>query len=74
MKIRRQSLIVIAVAAVALLSAGALLGDVMSSHAGRPEAAKTAGPAVAQPPVESWYFPAQYVNQGKENEQQPWEF
>ena len=73
MKIRRQSLIVIALAAVALLSAGVLLGE-MTSHAGRPEAAKTARPAVAQPPVESWYFPAQYVNQGKENEQQPWEF
>lgn len=65
--------IVAAAAAAALLSAGVILGEMVSSHPDRAEVVKPQG-RVAQLPVETWYFPAQYVNQGKDNEEQPWNF
>jgi hypothetical protein len=65
--------IAMAAAAAALLSAGVILGEMAAPPTGRAEVAKAEGP-VAQLPLESWYFPAQYVNQGKENEQQPWTY
>jgi hypothetical protein len=65
--------ITMAAAAAALLSLGVIFGGMVSPQPGRAEVAKAEGP-VAQLPVESWYFPAQYVNQGKENEEQPWAY
>jgi hypothetical protein len=65
--------ITMAAAAVAVLSLGAVLGATFSPPPSRAEVTKAEGP-VPQLPLESWYFPAQYVNQGKENEAQPWEF
>ena len=62
-----------AAAAAALLSIGVALGEMISPQPGRTEAAKAEGP-VPQLPVESWYFPAQYVNQGRDNEEQPWAY
>jgi hypothetical protein len=65
--------IAMAAAAAALLSAGVILGEMAAPPPGRGEAAKAEGP-VAQLPLESWYFPAQYVNQGRDDERQPWEY
>lgn len=65
--------IVVAAAAAALLSAGVILGEMVPHPPGRAEVVKAEGP-VAQLPLESWYFPAQYVNQGKDNEEQPWTY
>lgn len=62
-----------AAAAVALLSLGLILGGVVSPPPGRAEVAKVEGP-VPQLPLESWYFPAQYVNQATEIEEQPQAF
>lgn len=65
--------VTMAAAAVAVLSLGAVLGATFSPQPNRAEVAKIEGP-VPQLPLESWYFPAQYVNQGKDGEQQPWAF
>jgi len=65
--------ITMAAAAAAVLSLGAVLGATFSPQPHRAAAAKAEGP-VQQLPVESWYFPAQYVNQGRDDQEQPWEF
>jgi hypothetical protein len=59
-----------AAAAAALLSLGVIFGRMVSPQLGRAEVAKVEGPA-PQLPLESWYFPAQYVNQATQIEEQP---
>jgi hypothetical protein len=62
--------ITMAAAAVAVLSLGAVLGATFSPQPNRAAVAKVEGP-VPQLPLESWYFPAQYVNQATKIEEQP---
>ena len=57
----KLSKLVIAVAAVALLSTGMLLGERMSSHASRPAAAPLLA-ATPAPALETFYVPARHVN------------
>ena len=62
----------IAALAVAILLLGTMSVALLSPHAGRAEV--QAQGSMAQLPLESWYFPAQYVNQATEIEEPIQEF
>jgi len=63
----------LAVAAVAVLSAGLIPYGMFASPSGRAEVSSAQGPTSQPPlPLESWYFPAQYVNQATEMEEPIW--
>jgi hypothetical protein len=63
----------IAAAAVAILLLGTMSAAMFSPQPGR-AGVPQAGGSAAQLPLESWYFPAQYVNQATAIEEQVHEF
>jgi hypothetical protein len=63
----------IAAAAVAILLLGTISVAMFSPQPGRAGEPQAEG-SVAQLPLESWYFPAQYVNQATAIEEQIHEF